>query len=167
MKLTIFGLSLTSSSGNGHATTYRALCQALHRRGHRIVFFEHKLERYQNNRDLPEPPYCEVTLFDGWPELWTAVRKALADSGVAMVGSYCPDGIAAMDEVLNSNVAVKAFYDIATPITVKSLKLHGKTGYLDSRYLPELDVYFSFTGGPMLDDLELSLRTPFAVPLYC
>jgi spore maturation protein CgeB len=167
MKLTIFGLSITSSWGNGHATTYRALCQALHRRGHRIVFFEHNLEWYQNNRDLAEPPYCEVRLFDSWKDVLPAVRRELSDSDVAMVGSYSPDGIAALEEVLASSVPVKAFYDIDTPITVKGLKLHGKTDYLDARYLPELDVYFSFTGGPMLDDLELNLGTPFAVPLYC
>lgn len=167
MKLTIFGLSITSSWGNGHATTYRALCQALHRRGHRVVFFEHNVEWYQNNRDLAEPPYCEIKLFDNWKEILPAARKELADSDVAMVGSYCPDGIAALEEILASNVPVKAFYDIDTPITVKNLKLHGKADYLDLRHLPELDVYFSFTGGPMLEDLELKLGTPFAVPLYC
>ena len=167
MKLTIFGLSITSSWGNGHATTYRALCQALHRRGHRIVFFEHNLEWYQNNRDLPQPPYCDLRLFDNWKEVLPAVRKELADSDVAMVGSYFPEGVSALEEVLISNTPVKAFYDIDTPITVKNLKLHGKTDYLDLRYLPELDIYFSFTGGPMLNDLEQNLGVPFAVPLYC
>ncbi|HEY7404853.1 MAG TPA: glycosyltransferase [Candidatus Angelobacter sp.] len=167
MKLVIFGLSITSSWGNGHATTYRALCQALHRRGHRIVFFEHNLEWYQNNRDLTEPPYCDVRLFNNWQDVLPAVRRELEDSDVAMAGSYFPDGVAALEEILASNVPVKAFYDIDTPITVRSLKLHGKADYLDLRHLPELDIYFSFTGGPMLDDLEANLGAPFAVPLYC
>ena len=70
MKITIFGLSITSSWGNGHATTFRALCQALHRRGHCIVFFEHNVEWYQNNRDLPHPPYCEVKIFEDWKEIF-------------------------------------------------------------------------------------------------
>jgi spore maturation protein CgeB len=95
------------------------------------------------------------------------VRTELADSDVAMVGSYFPDGIAALQEVLSSNVEVKAFYDIDTPITVRSLKTRGRTGYLHKHHLPELDIYFSFTGGPMLDDLENNLGAPFAVPLYC
>lgn len=167
MKLTIFGLSITSSWGNGHATTFRALCHALHRRGHRIVFFEHNLEWYQNNRDLPHPPYCDVRIFDRWNEILPVVRRELADSDVAMVGSYFPDGIAALEEVLASNTPVKAFYDIDTPITVRHLKDRGKTDYLNLYHLPEVDIYFSFTGGPMLDDLELNLGTPFAVPLYC
>jgi spore maturation protein CgeB len=167
MKIVIFGLSITSSWGNGHATTYRALCQALYRRGHRIAFFEHNLEWYQNNRDLAEPSYCDVRLFDNWKDTLPAIRRELADADVAMAGSYFPDGIDALDEILASHVPVKAFYDIDTPITVKGLKLHGKTDYLALRHLPELDVYFSFTGGPMLNDLELNLGAPFAVPLYC
>ena len=167
MKLTIFGLSLTSSWGNGHATTYRALCQALHRRGHRIVFFEHNLEWYQDNRDLPHPAYCQLKTFDAWKEALPAVRRELADSDVAMVGSYFPDGVAALEEVLSSRAPVKAFYDIDTPITMRSLKTHGRADYLHERHVPELDVYFSFTGGPVLDDLERNLGARYAVPLYC
>ena len=44
MKIVICGLSITSSWGNGHATTYRALARALNARGHKIVFFERDLE---------------------------------------------------------------------------------------------------------------------------
>lgn len=167
MKITIFGLSITSSWGNGHATTFRALCQALHRRGHRIVFFEHNVEWYQNNRDLPHPEYCEVKIFENWQEILPAVRTELRDSDVAIVGSYFPDGIAALEEILSSNVPVNAFYDIDTPITVRSLREHGRTDYLLKSHLPALDIYFSFTGGPMLQYLQEDLGAPFAVPLYC
>lgn len=167
MKITICGLSITSSWGNGHATTFRALCSALHRRGHRIVFFERNLEWYQNNRDLPEPPYCTMKFYEDWSNALPSVRRELRDSDVAMVGSYFPDGIAALDEMLDSNVPVKSFYDIDTPITVRRLRQEGKTDYLLKRHLPDLDVYFSFTGGPMLGEIERSFGVPLAVPLYC
>src|SRR5215469_5851024 len=168
MKLTIFGLSITSSWGNGHATTFRALCQALKRRGHEIVFFERNQEWYQSNRDLPEPPYCEVRIYESWDDIVPRVRTALRDSDVAIVGSYFPDGIAALDEVVSSNVPVKAFYDIDTPITVSRLRQQDAgSDYLLKRHLPVLDVYFSFTGGPMLRELEENLGVAFAVPLYC
>src|SRR5262245_41259644 len=179
MKLTIFGLSITSSWGNGHATTFRALCQALSRRGHDIVFFERNQEWYRSNRDLPEPPYCDVRIFESWDEILPAVRAELRDSDVAMVGSYFPNGIAALDEVASSNVLVKAFYDIDTPITVSHWHQNnghancdanadaGETRYLLRRHLAALDVYFSFTGGPMLQELEDNLGVSFAVPLYC
>jgi spore maturation protein CgeB len=167
MKIIFFGLSITSSWGNGHATTYRALCQALRRRGHRIVFFERDAEWYRHNCDLPQPPYCDVKLFSAWDEILPAVRTELAASDAAVVGSYFPDGVAAMEEVLSSSVRVKAFYDIDTPVTVRSLVDRGRADYLLRQHLPELDIYFSFTGGPMLKRLEEEFHTPLAVPLYC
>jgi spore maturation protein CgeB len=167
MKLTIFGLSITSSWGNGHATTFRALCQALQRRGHRIVFFEHNVEWYQNNRDLPHPTCCDVRLFEKWNQILPEVRSELGDSDVAIVGSYFPDGIAAIEEVLSSNVPVKTFYDIDTPITFRALKEHGRAEYVLRQHLAELDIYFSFTGGPMLQRLRDELGVRLAVPLYC
>ena len=167
MKIVIFGLSISSAWGNGHATTFRALCKALHDRKHDVIFFEHNAEWYEHNRDLPEPPYCTLRIFEDWNEILPAVRAELRDSDVAVVGSYFPDGIAALNELLDSNVPVKAFYDIDTPITVAGLRENGKTDYLLSRHLPELDIYFSFTGGPMLRELETRFRVPLAVPLYC
>jgi spore maturation protein CgeB len=167
MKIVFFGLSITSSWGNGHATTFRALCHALHRHGHRIVFFEHNVEWYQNNRDLPEPPYCDLVIFEEWGQVLPRVRAELLGADAAVVGSYFPDGIAALDAVLDSNVPVKAFYDIDTPITAGNLRATGRTDYLLPRHLPELDVYFSFTGGPSLRDLEEGFGVRLAVPLYC
>lgn len=167
MKICIFGLSITSSWGNGHATTFRALCNALHRRGHKIVFFEHNVEWYQSNRDLPEPPYCELKIFEDWKEAVPSVRAELATCDVAVVGSYFPDAISALDEISGSDVPVKAFYDIDTPITVGHLRESGSTEYLLKRHFTELDIYFSFTGGPMLRELEERFGARLALPLYC
>src|SRR3954468_14555310 len=104
MKIVIFGLSITSSWGNGHATTFRALCQALHARGHRIVFFEKDVEWYASNRDLPEPSFCTVRLYQNWNDVLPAARSELRDAEFALLGSYFPDGIAAADEILDSSV---------------------------------------------------------------
>jgi spore maturation protein CgeB len=167
MKITFFGLSITSSWGNGHATTFRALCQALNQRGHEIVFFERDQQWYAGNRDLPEPPYCDVRIYQSWKQVLVSVRAELRDSDVAVVGSYVPDGIAALDEVLAAQIPVKAFYDIDTPVTVGRLRTQGSTDYVLQRHLRELDVYFSFTGGPILRELEDNLGVALAVPLYC
>ena len=167
MKIIIFGLSITSSWGNGHATTYRALCDALHRRGHRIVFFERDQEWYRNNRDLADPLYCDLRIFRNWKESLPEVRAELRGADVAVVGSYFQDGITALDEVLESRVAVKAFYDIDTPVTVGRLRESGATEYLVASRIPELDVYFSFTGGPILSELRTRFGAVSATPLYC
>jgi spore maturation protein CgeB len=167
MKIIIFGLSITSSWGNGHATTYRALCHALRSRGHHIVFFERDQEWYRNNRDLADPPYCDLKIFRDWREILPVVRAELRSADMAVVGSYFQDGVAALDEVLASGVAVKAFYDIDTPVTVGRLRESGATEYLYARRIPELDVYFSFTGGPILNELKTRFGAALAAPLYC
>ncbi len=167
MKLVIFGLSITSSWGNGHATTFRALCRALHARGHHIVFFEHDTEWYAHNRDLPEPDFCQTCVFDRWTEVLPAARAHLRDCDVALVGSYFPDGIAAINEVFDSPAPLKAFYDIDTPITIAQLREFGRAEYLLQEQVPGFDVYFSFTGGPMLKEIENRFGARLAVPLYC
>jgi len=167
MKLVVFGLSVTSTWGNGHGTTYRALLSALHDRGHRIVFFEKDVEWYASNRDLPDPPFCTMCIYEAWDAILPRVRRELADADVAMVGSYFPDGIAALDEVLDSPVPVKTFYDIDTPITMRALRDHAHADYLDRRQIPGLDIFFSFTDGPILQELETRFGARQAVPLHC
>jgi len=166
MKITICGLAITSSWGNGHATAYRALARALHARGHEIVFFERDLEWYASNRDMPEPPFCRVHIYDRWRQVLPLLRRELADSDVAVVGSYVPDAGDAIAEILDSAVPVKAFYDIDTPITVSKLR-SGDAEYLCRSQVPGFDLYFSFTGGPMLRELETRFGAKHAVPLYC
>jgi spore maturation protein CgeB len=167
MKIVIFGLAITSSWGNGHATTFRALCKALRARGHRIVFFEQDTYWYADNRDLPNPDFCDTRVFDSWRSVLPQARVELSDCDVALVGSYFPNGIAAIDEVLSSRAPRKAFYDIDTPITVSALRECGRADYLLREQIAGFDVYFSFTGGPMLQEIEQSFGAPLAVPLYC
>ncbi|HYL12693.1 MAG TPA: glycosyltransferase [Terriglobales bacterium] len=166
MKIVIFGLAITSSWGNGHATTYRALARALGAHGHRIIFFECNQEWYASNRDLPEPDFCRVRIYEKWDEVLPAVREQLRDCDVAMVGSYFPDATQAIEEVFASKAGVKAFYDIDTPITVAQLR-SGGAEYLKPEQVPGFDIYFSFTGGPMLQELESRFGARAALPLYC
>lgn len=166
MKIAIFGLSITSAWGNGHATTYRALVRALARRKHHVIFFEKNQEWYESNRDLPEPDFCELRLFNQWRTALPKIRRELQSCDVAVLGSYFPDGTTAADMLLESNVPVKAFYDIDTPITVARLR-SGHAEYLHSHQVPGFDLYFSFTGGPILCQLESEFGARCAVPLYC
>jgi spore maturation protein CgeB len=167
MKLVVFGLSVTSTWGNGHGTTFRALLGALHRLGHEITFFERNVEWYASNRDLPHPSFCEAVLYEHWSEVLPRVRRELREADLGIVGSYFPDGIAALDELADANTPVKAFYDIDTPITMSALRAHGRADYIERRQIPSLDIYFSFTGGPMLREIEDRFGAARAVPLYC
>jgi spore maturation protein CgeB len=167
MKIVFFGLSITSSWGNGHATTFRALIKALHDRGHEVTFFEKNLKWYASNRDLPAPEFCKVRIFESWRAERSTIHKELDSADVAVVGSYFPEGATVMDEVLDSHAATKAFYDIDTPITMAQLEADGETPYLKASQIAELDVYFSFTAGPLLATITGRFGAPCARPLYC
>ena len=167
MKIVVFGLSITSAWGNGHATTFRALFDALHRRGHDILFYERNREWYASNRDLPHPPHCRLRLYEDWADIAAEAQRELSRADVGLVGSYFPDGIAAIDQLLDSSADVKAFYDIDTPITIAGLRERGSMDYLKAEQVAGFDAYFSFTGGPMLQEIEQRFGARYAVPLYC
>jgi len=167
VKIVVFGLTVTSTWGNGHGTTYRALLQALHEHRHEITFFEKDVEWYASNRDLPDPWFCNLRLYGDWQDALPEMRRELNEADIAMVGSYFPDGIAAIDEMLESKAGVKTFYDIDTPVTMAAVRSGGSTGYLDGRQIPSLDLYFSFTGGPMLREIEQRFGARCVAPLYC
>lgn len=166
MKIVVFGLSVTSSWGNGHATTYRALLAALHRRKHRIVFFERDEEWYASNRDLPTPDFCDLRLFKDWQSVLPAIRRELSDCDVAVLGSFFPEGIRAAEEIIHAARPVKAFYDIDTPITLQNLRAGG-TDYLQPQQVRAFELYLSFTAGPILEQLQREFGVRRALPLYC
>src|SRR4051794_23609807 len=145
LDLTFLGLSLSSSWGNGHATTYRALLRGLAARGHRLLFLERDVPWYASARDLPQPDFCELKFYDGVDDLGSRVSDRIAAADAVIVGSYVPDGIAVTDLVLSVADGVRAFYDIDTPITVAALA-GDRCDYLAARQIPQLDLYLSFTG---------------------
>jgi spore maturation protein CgeB len=163
----IFGLSITSSWGNGHATTYRALVKALARRGHRILFVEHDSPWYAQHRDMPRPEGAHVVLYSDFDDLVHRCSDAIRKADIMIVGSYTRNGIA-IGEWLNGSSAegVTAFYDIDTPITLRGLE-KGGVDYISSDLIREYDIYLSFTGGPTLRRLQSRHRARFAKEFYC
>lgn len=166
MRVVIFGLTISSSWGNGHATLWRGLCKALARRGHDVVFFERDVPYYAMNRDLIALPDGELCLYPTWDEVLPIARRHLADADVAMVTSYCPDGVSAADLVLDSNVQVRTFYDLDTPVTLARLSAGEPVEYIGPRGLGEFDLVLSYTGGQALTQLQEDLGARRVVPLY-
>jgi spore maturation protein CgeB len=167
MKIVICGLTITSSWGNGHATTWRSLVKALARLGHRVHFVEKDVEWYRSNRDLPRPEFCTVHLYSHWHEISSRLLQLTADAEAVVIGSYFPDAIRATGELLGAGVDPLLFYDIDTPVTLARLREHGRTEYLDAAMIPRYRAYLSFTGGPALQELEHIFGSPRAVPFYC
>lgn len=166
LNVVVLGLSITSSWGNGHATTFRALLKGMAARGHRVLFLERDKPWYADHRDLPRPDFCEVALYDSLDELAERYAAAVRRADLVVVGSFVPEGVAVGEWVQTTAEGVSAFYDIDTPVTVARLE-RGDTEYLSTAIIPGFDLYLSFTGGPILDRLEREFGAQRARVLYC
>src|SRR6266700_2632906 len=125
MRLVIFGLTVSSSWGNGHATIWRGLCRALARKGHQVRFFERDVPYYAAHRDLQNSEPYQLILYSAWEEVEAQAREAVAAADSAIVTSYCPDALAAADLILDSPALVRVFYDLDTPVTLERLRPEG------------------------------------------
>jgi spore maturation protein CgeB len=164
VKLVIFGLTISSSWGNGHATLWRGLCRALGTRSHDVLFFERDVSYYAAHRDTTDPAGCTLRLYSDWEGIRDEARAALAAADVGLVTSYCPDAQAAGDLVLESKT-VRVFYDLDTGVTLARLKAGEPVSYMPSQGLGDFDVVLSYTGGRALDELS-SLGARHVAPLY-
>lgn len=165
LNIIFFGLSITSSWGNGHATTFRSLIKELHRLGHKITFFERDVPWYAGNRDMPDPPFCKTILYSELEDL-EEYREMVADADINIVGSYVPDGIEVGEWVLKNSQQITAFYDIDTPVTMANLA-KGKESYINPHLISRYDIFFSFSAGRTLEILENEYHSPQALPLHC
>lgn len=166
MKLVIFGLTVSSSWGNGHATLWRGLIRALARQGHYVHFFEWDAPYYAKHRDLRELDGARVTLYPDWASVEALAGRELRDADASVVSSYCPDAIAASNLAFDSPVPLRTFYDLDTPVTLSRLENGERVEYIGPRGLRDYDLVLSYTGGPALRELETRLGAKRAVPLY-
>ncbi len=166
MRLVVFGLTVSSSWGNGHATLWRGLAAALAREGHLLEFFERDQPWYAANRDLAALAGGALHLYAAFDEVRPRAEAALARADVAMVTSYCPDALAATELALGSSARLKAFYDMDTGVTLERLRSGAPVEWLGPRGLRDFDLVLSFTGGRTLSALRDALGARRAAPLY-
>lgn len=166
LSIVVLGLSITSSWGNGHATTYRGLVRALAERGNRVTFLERDVPWYASHRDLESAPWARVALYGNLDELRARFERDVRDADLVIVGSCVPDGIEVARWVQEHARGKTAFYDLDTPVTLAQLAA-GNCSYLDRDLIPRFDLYLSFTGGPTLRRIESELGARRALALYC
>lgn len=165
MTLLIFGLTITSSWGNGHATLWRGLCRALTARGHRVVFFERDVPYYAAHRDLTELPGGSLVLYEGWADVCPSVDRELRHADAAIISSYCADALQAA-ELVRTYDCLRVFYDLDTPITLARVARGERVEYLPAEGLGDFHLVLSYAGGRALDALRSELRAREAAPLY-
>jgi spore maturation protein CgeB len=166
MKFAIFGLTMSSAWGNGHATLWRGLCRALHERRSEVTFFERDVPYYARHRDMPSAPWCDLRIYGEWSAIATAAARVVDEADVAIVTSYCPDALAASDLIAGSRAGLKVFYDLDTPVTLSRLANDERIEYIPAQGLVDFDLVLSYTGGPALQALRDRLGARTVAPLY-
>ena len=167
MRIVVFGLTISSSWGNGHATLWRGLCKYLVRAGHSVVFFERDVPYYAGARDLFEIPGGRLVLYSSWDDVRSIAGNSILEADVAIVTSYCPDALAATELMLAQDRATPVFYDLDTPVTLAKLRTGEPVPYIGPSGLGGFALVLSFTGGQRLfDEFRDKLGARDIRPLY-
>ena len=166
MKIVVFGLTISSSWGNGHATLWRGLARALIRRGHDFTFFEHDVAYYRDNRDLHEIAGGRLAFYPDWGSIRDEARRAVREADVAIVTSYCPHAHEAEQIVLDAGGPTRVFYDLDTPVTLSGLGQAEGPSYVGPNGFAGYDLVLSYTGGRALEELRSRLGARRVAPLY-
>ncbi|MFL5860952.1 MAG: glycosyltransferase [Solirubrobacteraceae bacterium] len=167
LQFAFFGSSLVSAYWNGACTYYRGLIRALHARGHRVTFYEpHAYER-QEHRDIPDPPYADVVVYE--PDTADAVRALVSDAAAADV-VVKTSGVGVYDDVLEaavlerSDAALRVFWDVDAPATLG--RMEANPGDSLRALIPEYDLVLTYGGGsPVIERYE-ALGARHCVPVY-
>jgi spore maturation protein CgeB len=166
MRMVIFGLTVTSSWGNGHATLWRGLIRALARRGWTITFFERDTPYYAGTRDIDHLDGGNVVLYPDWENIRRVAEQTIKEADVVIVTSYCPDAVDASRLAQQACRGLRVFYDLDTPVTLARIEQGERPAYFGPEGLADFDLVLSYTGGSALDQLRTVLGARHVVPLY-
>jgi spore maturation protein CgeB len=161
MRIAWFASSLVSSYWNGAATYYRGIVRALAERGHSIVFYEPDAYDRQAHRDIDDPPWAEVVVWEPTPaEARRCVREA-ASADLVVKAS----GVGVLDDVLEEAVAaldrpMRIFWDVDAPATLAA------TDVRIARLVPRFDLVLTYGGGAPVVERYLDLGARSCVPVY-
>jgi hypothetical protein len=101
LDIVVLGLSLSSSWGNGHATTYRALLAGLAAEGTGSCSSNATCPGMPTTATCPTRLLRSRALPHAAPELFGRFARRLARADAVIVGSYVPEGAALIDRLLD------------------------------------------------------------------
>jgi len=167
MNIAFFGSSLVSAYWNGAATYYRGLLSALHARGHNIVFYEPDAFERQSHRDIPDPAYAQIVVYENNLD---AMRRALesaknADlivkaSGVGVFDGELEEGV--LELKTSDNIVV--FWDVDAPATLERMEAEESDPF--RALLRRYDGVFTYGGGRPVQNAYAALGARFCEPIY-
>ena len=125
MKIAFFGSSIVSAYWNGAATYYRGIVKALHRMGHEVTFYEPDIYERQQHRDIEDPDYCKVVVYEKDEEILGNLLQQASEADVIIKAS----GVGAFDEFLEREIAalkkednLVIFWDVDAPATLDRIE---------------------------------------------
>ncbi|QJR80589.1 glycosyltransferase [Alteromonas pelagimontana] len=168
MKLNIafFGSSLVSSYWNGAATYYRGIIRALAERGHTVTFYEPDAFDRQKHRDMEDPSWARVRVYQPTEEAALAQLKEAAKADIVVKAS----GVGVLDEWLEQAVleycgdSTTIFWDVDAPATLARVKENANDPFRE--LIPEYDMVLTYGGGNPVIDEYTKLGAQYCQPIY-
>jgi spore maturation protein CgeB len=163
VRIAFFGSSLVSSYWNGAATYYRGLVRALASRGHAVEFLEPDAYERQAHRDIADPPWARVVVYDPgrWEEALERGRCAdvvVKASGVGVNDAELEAG------VLELGAPTTIFWDVDAPATLARLEADEDDPL--RALVPRYDLVLTYGGGGPVVGRYRALGARDCVPVY-
>ncbi|MBW3607442.1 MAG: glycosyltransferase [Actinobacteria bacterium] len=167
MRFAFFGSSLVSSYWNGACTYYRGLIRCLHERGHEVVFYEPIAYERQEHRDIPDPTYARVVIYDAQTE--GQVLRTVESARQAFDVVVKCSGVGVHDALLEAAVLdlrapVTIFWDVDAPATLAAMEADERDPL--RAQIAEFDYVLTYGGGDPVVRRYRALGARDCVPIY-
>ncbi|MCC9135511.1 glycosyltransferase [Pontibacter silvestris] len=167
LDIAFFGSSLVSAYWNGAATYYRGIIRALNERGHKVTFYEPDAYDRQQNRDIPDPDWAKVVVYEATEEaVYACLEKAAAADMVVKAS-----GVGVFDELLEREVLklqtderLVVFWDVDAPATLDRVHNNAEDQFL--QLIPQYDMILTYGGGDPVVNAYKTLGAKKCVPIY-
>ena len=166
MNIAFFGSSLVSAYWNGAATYYRGLVKELHHRGHRVTFYEPDALDRQAHRDIADPDWAEVVVYQADENAALEVVELAQTADIVVKAS----GVGVLDELLEEAVLdakgnrLVVFWDVDAPATLARMEADEQDPL--RALVPRYDLIVTYGGGDPVVQRYLALNAPECIPVY-
>ena len=167
LNIAFFGSSLVSAYWNGAATYYRGIVRALHERGHQVTFYEPDAYDRQQNRDMEDPDWAKVVVYEATEEAAYKCLQQAAEADMVVKAS----GVGVFDELLEREVLklqteerLVVFWDVDAPATLDRVHHNPEDPFLP--LIPQYDMVLTYGGGDPVVAAYEALGAKKCVPIY-
>ncbi|WP_018480108.1 CgeB family protein [Pontibacter roseus] len=167
LNIAFFGSSLVSAYWNGAATYYRGIVRALNERGHSVTFYEPDAYDRQQNRDMPDPDWAKVVVYEATEEAVYRCLEQAAEADMVVKAS----GVGVFDELLEREVLklqtaerLVVFWDVDAPATLDRVHHNPQDQFLS--LIPQYDMVLTYGGGDPVVNAYEALGAKKCVPIY-